>query len=94
MYGAHCMCSQVNPEDRPSLEESKGLYWKKQRKKQLTIPLALSQTTTSETYDRKNVTAAFTLICLKIAEKVLELQPVSDAEIAGTFILTTLSTFH
>ena len=65
-----------------------------EKTEKLTIPLALSQTTTSETYDRKNVTAAFTLICLKIAEKVLELQPVSDAEIAGTFILTTLSTFH
>ena len=61
-----------------------------------------------ETYDRKiatgatqnnnqlpeeNPTAACTFICLKIPEKSLELQPVSDEEIAGTFILTILATW-
>ena len=60
-----------------------------------------------ETYDRRIATgetqnnnqlpendtpAACTFIYLKITEKVLELQPVSDKEIARKFILTTLST--
>ena len=71
--------------------------------------MALGQATALETYDRKIATNATqnnyqlpeidsttvcTFICLKIAKIFLELQPVSDEGIVGTFILTTLSTFR
>ena len=63
--------------------------------------------TALETYDRKiavgatqnnnqlpeNGGTSAIFICLKIAKKLLELHPVSDEEIAGTFILTTLAPF-
>ena len=86
------------------------MHWKKQ----LTIPLGLSQAfQVFEIYDIKITTGvtqnnnqlpendgtAFVKksllksICLKIPEKSFELQPVSDEEIAGTFILASLSTF-
>ena len=97
------MSSQVNLGDRPSLDDVRACIGKKRKNNKL--PLALSQTTALEIYDRRiatgatqnnnqlpenDGTAACTFICLKIAEKILELQPVSDEEIAGTFILATL----
>ena len=101
------MCFQMNPGDRSSLENVRTCIGKKE-KKQLTIQLGLSQAIALETYHRKIVTgatqnnlqlpendgaAACTFIYLRIPEKSLELQPVSDEEIAYTFILTTPSTF-
>ena len=82
--------SQVNLEGRPSLEDARACIGKKE-KKQLTIPLALSQAGALETYDGRIATGAGrnnsqlpekagTFICLKIAENLLELQPVSDEE--------------
>ena len=71
--------------------------------------LVISQSTALETYDRRiaivatqsnnqlpeNVHSSCTFICLKLAEKFLELQPVSkNEEIKDTFILTTFSIFR
>ena len=71
--------------------------------------MARSQATALETYDSRTATvanqnnnqqpendgpASCTIICLKIAEKFLELQPESDEEIAGTLTFTILSTFR
>ena len=71
--------------------------------------LVISQSTALETYDRRiaivatqsknqlpeNEHSSCTFICLKLAEKFLELQPVSKIEeIKDTFILTTFSIFR
>ena len=71
--------------------------------------LVISQSTALETYDRRIAIVATqnknqlpesehsscTFICLKLAEKFLELQPVSKIEeIKDTFILTTFSIFR
>ena len=103
----HCKCSQVNRGDRPSLDDVRTCIGKKEKKQQ-TILLALSQAAVLEMHYRRiatvatqnnnqlsenDCTAVCTIICLKIAEKYLELQPVSDEELAGTFIWTTLLTF-
>ena len=71
--------------------------------------LVISQSTALETYDRRiaivatqsnnqlpeNVHSSCIFICLKLAEKFLELQPVSkNEEIKDTFILTTFSIFR
>ena len=97
----------MNPGYRPSLDDVRTYIGKKEKKQQ-TILLVLSQAAALEMHDRRiataaaqntnqlsenDCTAACTIICLKIAEKYLELQPVSDEELAGTFIWTTLSTF-
>ena len=51
------MCSQVNPGDRWSLEDVRACIEKKTRK-QLTIPLQLSQATALEKCDRRIATGA------------------------------------
>ena len=96
----------MNPGYRPSVDDVRTYIGKKEKKQQ-TILLVLSQATVLEMHDRRiataaaqntnqlsenDCTAACTIICLKIAEKYLELQSVSDEELAGTFIWATLST--
>ena len=102
------MRSQVNPGNQPSLEDVRACIGKKKDKKQLTTPLELSQAIALEIYDRRiaigatentnqqpknDGTVTCTFMCLKISEKSLELQPVSDDKIANTFFLTFLLTF-
>ena len=103
------MRSQVNPGNQPSLEDVRAcIGWGKKDKKQLTTPLELSQAIALEIYDRRiaigatentnqqpknDGTVTCTFMCLKISEKSLELQPVSDDKIANTFFLTFLLTF-
>ena len=48
---------QVNPGDRPSLEDVRACIGKKE-KKQLTTPLGLSQAIVLETYNRRISTGA------------------------------------
>ena len=54
--------------------------------------IAIGATLNNNQLPENGGTAACTFICLKIAKKCLELQPVFDEETAGAFIYTTLST--
>ena len=47
------MLLQVNSGDRPTLEDVRACIWKKKKKKQLTIPLVLSQAIGLETFERR-----------------------------------------
>ena len=57
IYNAHRLCSQVNPGERPWLDDVRDRIEKKEKKQQ-TVPLALSQATTLEIYDRTITTGA------------------------------------
>ena len=57
IYDAHRLCSQVNPGERPSLDDVRDCTGKKEKTQQ-TVPLALSQATALEIYDRTITTGA------------------------------------
>ena len=99
------MCLQIKPEERPSLDDLRNHINTANEIIVEKFPLSLSQATALEQFDqnialcKNNVTelpendgtSACTFLCLKIAEKFLELQPVSEEEFAGQSIIINFS---